>query len=115
VSCQGGGVQALEVPPEVLTRSPSLGDLRLVSGGRQVPFILERGSLARRLDVTLEPLPTERGKRVNRRRVKLPHAGLPLEEIRCTVTLLYDNPDAADWHRPPLSLPVFPDVFSTSC
>lgn len=85
VSCQGGGVQALEVTPEVLSRSPSLADLRLVSGGRQIPYILERGCLARRLDATLEPLPSERGDRVNRRRVRLPHAGLPLEEIRCTV------------------------------
>ncbi len=85
VRCQGSGVQALEVPPEVLSRSPSLGDLRLVSGGRQIPYILERGCLARRLDVTLEPLPSERGARFNRRRVKLPHRGLPLEEIRCTV------------------------------
>jgi hypothetical protein len=85
VICQGGGAQALEVPPEVLSRSPALGDVRLVAGGRQVPYILERGSLARRLDVTLETLPTDRGGRVSRRRVRLPHAGLPLEEIRCTV------------------------------
>lgn len=85
VNYQGGGVQALEVTPEVLSRSPSLADVRLVSGGRQIPYILERGSLARRLDVTLESLPAERGDRVSRRRVKLPHAGLPIEEIRCTV------------------------------
>lgn len=85
VICQGGGVQALEVPPEVLARSPALGDLRLVAGGRQIPYILERGSLARRLDVTPESLPPERGGRLSRWRLRLPHAGLPLEELRCTV------------------------------
>lgn len=85
VICQGGGVQALEVPPEVLARSPALGDLRLVAGGRQIPYILEHGSLARRLDVTLESLSPGRGGRLSRWRVRLPHAGLPLEEIRCTV------------------------------
>lgn len=85
VTCQGGGVQAIEVPPEVLARSPALGDLRLVAAGRQIPSILERASLARRLDVTLETLPAERGSRNSRRRVLLPHDGLPLEELRCTV------------------------------
>ena len=51
VNCQGGSVQAIEVPPEVLSRSPSLGDLRLVAGGRQIPYIpraREPGATARR-------------------------------------------------------------------
>jgi len=101
VSCQGSGVQALEVPPEVLSRSPSLGDVRLVSGGRQIPYILERGCLARRLDATLEPLPVERGERVNRRRVRLPQAGLPLEEIRCTVADLVFRRDVGVYEELP--------------
>ena len=45
------GCWRIEIPPEVLAQSPGLGDLRLVADGRQLPYILERGSLARRIVV----------------------------------------------------------------
>jgi hypothetical protein len=78
-----GGVLALEIPPDVLAESPGLADLRLVADGRQVPYVLERNSLARRIVVPLEPAPAERGGTVSRWRVRVPYPGLPLESISC--------------------------------
>ena len=44
------GAQQVELDPEVLARAePSLADLRLMRGDRQIPFILERPSVTREL------------------------------------------------------------------
>jgi len=85
VIVQNGGVLALEVPPDVLSRSPGLADLRILADGRQIPYILERGLLVRRVAVPLEALPPERGGTVSRWRLRLPDPGLPLDDLACAV------------------------------
>jgi hypothetical protein len=78
-------VLALEVPPEVLSRSPGLADLRLVVEDRQVPYIVERATLVRRAPLPLEALAPGRGPGVSRWRGRLPAPGLPVDLVRCTV------------------------------
>ncbi|HWR96992.1 MAG TPA: hypothetical protein VN317_01075, partial [Candidatus Methanoperedens sp.] len=97
----GGRVLAIEIPPEVLAATPGLADLRLVADGRQLPYILERGTVARRVVLPVESLAPERERKVSRWRVALPQRGLPLESIACEapetvfrrqVTILDDAP-----------------------
>ncbi|MBL9214719.1 MAG: DUF3999 family protein [Opitutaceae bacterium] len=79
------GVQELELDPETLARARSdLADLRLLHGGNQVPYILERTTLSRSL--TLEPVAVPDPKRptVSVWRLTLPQAGLPLRRLVLT-------------------------------
>lgn len=97
----GGSVLAIEIPPEVLAATPGLADLRLVADGRQLPYILERGTAVRRVVLPVAALAAERDRKVSRWRVTLPQQGLPLESValeapetvfRRQVTVLDDAP-----------------------
>ena len=83
------GAQLLELDLEVLAHArPDLADLRLVSEGRQRPFIREAGEGWR--TVPVEPAAADDPKQpaVSIWRLKLPHPGLPV------VSLTADSPSA---------------------
>ncbi len=81
------GVQQLELPPGVLARAQrSLGDLRLLSGGRQVPFVVEQTSLTRPFAVDAIPDPDPKQPRLSRWRLALPEPRLPLRRLTATVS-----------------------------
>ncbi|HEX7631934.1 MAG TPA: DUF3999 family protein [Lacunisphaera sp.] len=76
------GVQELELDPAALALSRADGgDLRLLRGGNQIPYVLERPTLARALSLT--PVATRDTKRptVSVWRVQLPQPGMPLQRI----------------------------------
>lgn len=80
------GVQQLELDLEVLSRAqPDFADLRLMSDGRQVPYILEHTSLTRPVAPELAPADDPRRPRISRWSLRLPHPALPLTRLVCTV------------------------------
>lgn len=79
VAIASPGVQELELDAAVLAGSRTdFGDLRLLRGGNQIPYILERPALARSLPLVPETAHDDRRPTVSIWRVKLPHPGLPL-------------------------------------
>lgn len=96
VTVSGPGIQQLELDPETLAGSGAeLRDARLIQNGKQVPFVIERSSLIRRI-----PLPAERKDDPQRPTVshwvlKLPFAALPLRQITCECDAPYFKRDAA--------------------
>jgi len=87
VHLAGAGVQLLELDLAALsTAQRSLSDVRLVNGDKQVPYILERTSLARAIDLGLtvdaDPkLPTS-----SRWRVRLPYPAAPITQLALTTS-----------------------------
>ena len=76
------GVQELELDPAALAKAQSdFGDLRLLRGENQIPYVLEQPALSR--SVTLKPSLTRDPKRpsVSTWQIKLSHAGLPLRRL----------------------------------
>ncbi len=87
VRLAGAGVQQLELDPAVLARAqPGLADLRLMSGGRQVPYVVERTSLSRALAAGLTPAPDPPQPRLSRWRLALPQPRLPLNRLTAAVS-----------------------------
>lgn len=92
VTMEGPGVQRLVVPPAVLSRAADQGrDLRLVEGGRQIPFIYDRRPVYLTEAVSLQPLPAPAGRPsggVSRWEVLLPGDRWPLShlEVRAAET-----------------------------
>jgi hypothetical protein len=79
-------VQELELDLWVLARSrQGLEDVRLVSGGRQVPYILERGGILRSFDLRVELERDSDRPRVSRWRLEMPDEGIPVTRIGCEV------------------------------
>jgi len=86
VRISASGVQQLELTPGVLARAQAdLGDLRLVSDGRQVPYVVERTSLTRALAVDAVPAPDPKQPRLSRWRLALPEPRLPLRRLTAAV------------------------------
>lgn len=78
----GAGVQQLELDLAVLARAQSdLSDIRLISDGRQIPYLIERSNLSREFAATIEPADDPKRPAVSRWRVKLPQSGLPLRRL----------------------------------
>ncbi|MFM1943902.1 MAG: hypothetical protein RI897_2884 [Verrucomicrobiota bacterium] len=86
-------VQELELDAWVLARSRNgLGDLRLVSGGRQVPYILDREGVVRAVSLGILREVNERRPGVSRWRLELPEEGMPVMRIACEVrTAFFDR------------------------
>jgi hypothetical protein len=118
----GNGVQELELDLDVLARSSRThADLRLMSDGRQVPFILERTSLQKPLTLPVEVVSDPKQPALSRWMLKLPERALPLVRLACQIdttlferqlTLIEELPDdrgrrvrhtlaAATWRRTP--------------
>lgn len=82
VQIHAGGVQQLEVDPEVLSRaSPNLADLRLTREGRQVPYVVEHTSIRRALSAELAPAPDPKQPKLSRWTLQLPYPRLPLTRL----------------------------------
>lgn len=82
VQVTAAGVQQLELDLDVLVRAqPGFGDLRLVREGAQVPYLLERSTLSRSLELSLVPANDPRRPRASRWEIALPQAGLPLTRL----------------------------------
>lgn len=80
-----GGVQQIEIDVEVLAHAlPSLADVRLVSDGRQLPYILEHTTIGRPLVPQVTAATDPRNPRVTRWTLKVSHGGLPVTRLRCT-------------------------------
>jgi hypothetical protein len=87
VTIANPGAQVLELDPEVLARAqPGLGDLRLVRGDRQVPYLVERSSRMRTLGLQLASAPDAARPSVGRWTIDLPVAGVPLARIVVAAT-----------------------------
>lgn len=81
----GSGVQQLELDVEVLSHAlPTFADLRLMSDGRQLPYILEHTSISRPLVPHVTAADDPRTPKVSRWALKLPHRNLPVGRLVCT-------------------------------
>lgn len=80
----GSGVQQLELDPDVLSHAlPTFADLRLMSDGRQVPYILEHTSMSRPLVPQVTPANDPRRPKHSRWALKLPQRNLPVARLVC--------------------------------
>jgi len=79
------GAQRLELDPEVLSRAqPALSDLRLLSGGKQIPYLLEHTSISRALKPEVTATTDPRDKALSRWKIKVPQPNLPLTRLQCS-------------------------------
>lgn len=80
----GNGVQQLEMDLEVLSHAlPGFADLRVMSEGLQVPYILEHTSISRAVAPSLAASTDPRNPKVSRWALKLPQRNLPLTRLAC--------------------------------
>jgi len=81
------GIQELELDPELLSRTrSSFEDLRIVTDGKQAPYVLERTSLLRSLNPVMEAADDPKQPKISRWLLKLSHPSLPISQLRCTVS-----------------------------
>ena len=79
------GVQQVELGPELLARSqPDQRDIRIVRGEYQLPFIFERTSLSRSIDLNAAAANDPKKPAFSRWSLKLPQTGLPIARLVCT-------------------------------
>ncbi|MEZ5299765.1 MAG: hypothetical protein R3F11_03720 [Verrucomicrobiales bacterium] len=87
VEAQGPGIQSLELPARVLAVTRSDGsEWRVVRGGRQVPFVVERPVAERAVAVAAVEDPDPKRPAVSRWKLPLPEEGLPVSGIACRVS-----------------------------
>jgi hypothetical protein len=87
VRIRAAGVQQLELDPAVLAHAQrDLADLRLMSDGQQVPFIVERTSLTRTIAVSTASALDAKRPKLSRWRITLPYPRLPLARLTATVS-----------------------------
>ncbi len=80
------GAQILELDATALARSRNdLGDLRLVRGDRQVPYLLERSSRVRTVPLALVAAPEAKRPTVGRWELALPVEGMPVNAVRVAI------------------------------
>ena len=84
VSLKNPGAQSIELDLDVLSHAqPGLADLRLVSSGKQLPYILEPTSIGRPLTPTVTAASDKQDQTISRWVLKLPRAGLPINRLSC--------------------------------
>ncbi len=82
VKLGGPGVQQLELDAEVLAHgAKNLGDLRLVRGDRQIPYVVERTSLSRIILPAYQTVNEPKAPTVSTWKVELPYPGLPITRL----------------------------------
>ena len=85
VQINRNGVQQLELDPDILARAqPGLADVRLVRGGRQVPFVLEQTSITRVVTPQASPITDPQHPTRSRWKLELPQPALPVIRLVCT-------------------------------
>lgn len=84
VRVETSGVQILELDLQVLAHAQrNLGDLRLMHGSNQVPFLIEHTSLKRAVKPTVSLEADAKRPNVSRWALQLPLKNLPLERLIC--------------------------------
>lgn len=85
VQISGGGVHQLELDLDALAHSSVGGeDLRLVSEGKQIPFLIEHPSILRGLSVPTTVVVVPKNPGMSRWSIKLPQAGMPITRLTCS-------------------------------
>lgn len=79
------GVYRLRLDLEILARSRNdLGDVRMINGNRQLPYLLERSARVDRLSLDARIEPDLENPSYSRWRLDLPIDGLPVNELTCS-------------------------------
>ncbi len=79
-----GGAQQIELDLDILAHARAdFADLRVLRGGNQVPYIVERTSITRPLTLMVTAKNDAKDPKLSRWLIKLPHPGLPLTHLTC--------------------------------
>ncbi|MDB6139039.1 MAG: hypothetical protein JWO94_2111 [Verrucomicrobiaceae bacterium] len=79
------GVMQVELGPEAMAHAGTVfGDVRLVQGGHQLPYLLQRQPTPRKVEVTLTAAPDAQRPGVSRWALKLPLKGMPFTALTAT-------------------------------
>jgi hypothetical protein len=80
------GAQQIELDLAVLSHAQSgLEDLRLLRGGKQVPYVVERTSIRRSLSLAVTAGQDAKDPKISRWTIKLSHSNLPITRLTCAV------------------------------
>jgi Protein of unknown function (DUF3999) len=87
------GAQRIELDLDVLAHAqPGWEDLRLLSGGKQLPYILAPTSISRSLTPTVTTATDKKDPHITRWILKLPRPNLPITRLNCaTHTALFQR------------------------
>ena len=90
---ENSGVMQLELDLDVLAHAArGFGDLRLMRGGRQIPYLVERTSIQRAIALQASPANDPQRPRISRWSLALPKTGLPLTRLVCaSATPLFER------------------------
>jgi len=81
------GAQQLELDPDVLAHAQAgFGDLRIMHGSNQIPYVIQRTSINRILSLPFTLSNDPKNLKLSRWLVKLPKANLPLTRLTCSTT-----------------------------
>jgi hypothetical protein len=84
VKLNGPGAQRIELDLDVLSHAQAgFGDLRLVSAGKQLPYILDPTSISRSLTPTVTTAGDKKDPQVSRWTIQLARPALPLTRLSC--------------------------------
>jgi len=87
VKLSGSGVRQLELDLETLAdAADDFRDLRLVCDGRQIPFLVERPSISRAIELSGIKVADPKRPSFSRWKFKLPQAALPVNRFACSST-----------------------------
>ncbi len=85
VEISGAGAQQVELDLDVLAHAqPGLGDLRVMRGTNQVPYIIQHTSISRSLALTVMTTNDAKNPKLSRWIIKLPQSNLPLTQLAWT-------------------------------
>lgn len=84
VKISNPGAQQIELDADVIAHAnPDFADLRLMQGGKQVPYIIEHTSITRAILPSVTTTNDAKTPRLSRWLLKLPMANLPLTRLSC--------------------------------
>ncbi len=84
VEISGAGAQQAELDLDVLAHAqPGLGDLRVMRGTNQVPYLIQHTSISRSLALTATATNDAKNPKLSRWIIKLPQSNLPLTRLTC--------------------------------
>ncbi len=90
---ESSGVMQLELDLDVLAHAArGFGDVRVMRGGRQIPYLVERTSIQRAIALQAAPANDPQHSRISRWSLALPKTGLPLTRLVCaSATPLFER------------------------
>jgi Protein of unknown function (DUF3999) len=84
VKISNGGAQQIEPDLDVLAHAQAdFADLRVLRGGNQVPYIIQRTSISRALTPSATATSDPKNPKLSRWTIKLPKSGLPIARLTC--------------------------------